>query len=188
MLALRGGELFRAEDDARAALELADRHGVLWARIWSAAFLAGALLERDAIAEADTTLSRAPIDAAIDTIAAPHALLARGRLRLAQGRAVDAIADLRAVGEAAILDNPNFAPWRSTLALALATEEPVEARSLAETELERARWFSQLRRVGSHCACAGCSRAATAGSSCSPRRPSACGAHRLGSSSPPRAL
>ena len=139
LLALRGGELARAEDDARAALELADRHGVVWARIWSATFLAHALLERDAIAEADASLSRAPIDAAIDTIAAPHALLARGRLRLAQGRAVDAIADLRAAGEAAIPDNPNFVPWRSALALALAPDEPVEARSLADAELERAR-------------------------------------------------
>ena len=148
LLALRLGELAQAEADARAALELGDRHQVVWARIWSATFLALALLERGATTEADTLLARAPIEAAIDTTAAVHALMARGRVRLAQGRMAEAIADLRGVGEAAPVDNPNLLPWRSTLALALAASDPEQARVLADAELERARWFSQPRGVG----------------------------------------
>jgi DNA-binding CsgD family transcriptional regulator len=148
LLALRLGELAQCEADARAALELGERHQVVWARIWSAAFLALALLERDATTEADDLLSRAPIEAAIDTTAAVHALLARGRVRLAQGRTSESIADLRSVGEAPIVDNPNVFPWRSTLALALTAGDPEQARSLADEELERARWFAQPRGVG----------------------------------------
>jgi len=148
LLALRLGELTQAHDDARAALELADRHRVVWARIWSATFLALALLERDAATEADALLERAPIDEAINTIAAAHALMARARVRLAQGRTAEAITALRAVGEVATNDNPNVLPWRSTLAPALAAEDPEQARILAGEELERARWFSQPRGVG----------------------------------------
>jgi DNA-binding CsgD family transcriptional regulator len=148
LLALRLGELSQAEADARAALQLGDRHRVVWARIWSATFLAQALLERGAAAEAEALLANAPIDESIHTSAAVHALMARGRVRLAQGRTAEAIADLRNVGEVAIVDNPNFLPWRATLAMALAVGDPEEARLLAGQELERARWFSQPRGVG----------------------------------------
>jgi DNA-binding CsgD family transcriptional regulator len=148
LLALRLGELAQAEADARAALELAVRRHVVWAKIWSATFLAEALLERSATAEADALLAQAPIEAAIDTSAAAHALMARAQVRLVQGRAAEAIADLRGAGEAATVDNPNYLPWRSTLALALAHRDPEQARALAGEELERARWFSQPRAVG----------------------------------------
>ncbi len=47
-----------------------------------------------------------------------------------------------------LADNPSFLPWRSTLALALAAVEPVQARSLADDELECARWFAQPRGIG----------------------------------------
>ena len=148
LLALRVGELPQAEADARAALELSDRYDVVWARIWSAAVLALTLLERDAAAEADVLLERAPIDAAINTVAAVHALMARGRVRAAQGRTAEAIADLRGVGEITTVDNPNVLPWRSTLGLALAGCDPKQARALVGQELERARCFSQPRGVG----------------------------------------
>jgi len=148
LLALRVGDLARAEADARAALELGDRHEVVWARIWSATFLAQALLERGATAEADARLAQAPIEAAVDTSATAHALMARGRVRMAQGRTDDAIADLRRSSEVANVDNPNLLPWRSTLSLALAAADLDQARTLAGEELERARWFSQPRAVG----------------------------------------
>ena len=148
LLALRLGELARAEADARAALEVGYRHQVRWARIWSSAFLALALLERGAVGEAEDVLAQAPIEAAINSAAAVHALMARGRVRLAQGRTADAIADLRAVGEILTADNPNILPWRSTLAVALSAGDPEQARKLAGEELERARWFSQPRGVG----------------------------------------
>ena len=148
LLALRCGQLSDAEVGARAALHLGDRHEVVWARIWSATFLAVALLERGELDAPDELLARAPIDEAIDTTAAVHAMMARARVRLAQGRTLEAIAELRRVGEAAILDNPNYLPWRSTLALALVAADPVHANALAEAELERANWLAQPRGVG----------------------------------------
>jgi DNA-binding CsgD family transcriptional regulator len=148
LLALRRGDLPRAEADARAALELAGVHDVAGAKAWSAAFLAEVLLERDGVAEADSVLAWAPIDRVLDTTPGSHVLLARGRVRLAQGRTGEAIADLRAAGEHAIVDNPSFLPWRSALALALFAAEPDRARSVANEELALARWFAQPRGVG----------------------------------------
>ena len=161
LLALRCGELAAAEADARAALEVGYRHQVVWARIWSSAFLALALLERDAIEEADDLLAQAPLEEAIDTTAAVHALMARGRVRMAQGRTAEAIADLRTVGEVATLDNPNLVPWRSTLALALAAATRRGARSPARSSSEPA-GSPSLAASGSRYASAACSRAAAA--------------------------
>ena len=148
LLAFRVGDLAAAEDDARAALELADRHAVAWARMWSAALFILILIERDARAEADSVLTGAPIDAVIHTTAGASVLLARGRLHLAQGRTVEAIADLRAVGDVSIVDNPSYVAWRSTLALALAPEDPEQARALAYEELALARRLAQPRGIG----------------------------------------
>jgi hypothetical protein len=53
LLALRRGDLARAQADARTSLELATRHEVLWTKIWSTAFLVGALLERGELDEAE---------------------------------------------------------------------------------------------------------------------------------------
>lgn len=50
LLALRRGKLPDAESDARMALELARRHGMVWALTWVSAFLGQALLERGALA------------------------------------------------------------------------------------------------------------------------------------------
>ncbi len=148
LLALRCGELSQAEADAHAALDLGNRHRVLWARIWPAAFLALAMLERGEAEAADGVLAQAPIEEAIDTVAAVHALMARARVRLVLGRTAEAIMDLRRVGEASILDNPNNLPWRSTLALAIGAREPAEAHALAHAELDRANHFAQPRGVG----------------------------------------
>ncbi|HEV3388040.1 MAG TPA: AAA family ATPase [Solirubrobacteraceae bacterium] len=148
LLALRCGELSRAEADAQAALELGNRHRVLWARVWPAAFLARAMLERGAAEAADRVLAEAPIEEAIDTIAALHALMARAQVRLVLGRTAEAILDLRRVGEASMLDNPNNLPWRSTLALAIGAREPTEARVLAHAELDRANHLAQPRAIG----------------------------------------
>jgi DNA-binding CsgD family transcriptional regulator len=106
------------------------------------------MLERGAAEEADGLLRQAPIEEALDTVAAVHALMARAGVRLALGRTSEAIMDLRRVGETTILDNPNNLAWRSTLALAIAAREPAEARALAHAELERANHFAQPRAVG----------------------------------------
>ena len=167
LLALRVGELAQAEADARAALELGDRHQVVWARIWSATFLALALLERDATTEADALLARAPIEEAIDTAAAVHALMARGRVRLAQGRTAEAIADLRARRRGR--DGRQPEPPPVALHARAGARRPAipsrRARSPARSSSERAGSRS-LVGSGSRSAFAACSPAARTASRC----------------------
>ncbi|MGI8902369.1 MAG: helix-turn-helix transcriptional regulator [Solirubrobacteraceae bacterium] len=47
-----------------------------------------------------------------------------------------------------IVDNPSFVPLRSTLALAIAADDPAQASDLARTELNRARELGQPRGIG----------------------------------------
>ena len=148
LLALREGALARAEAEARATLELARRHDLRWAEIWLPAILAQALLERGELSAADELLARVPPHVTRPTSASAQALLALGKVRFEQARTREAVAALRGAGQRSIVDNPNGLPWRSTLALALATAEPDEARELAAQELERARWFGQPRGLG----------------------------------------
>lgn len=148
LLALREGELARAETEARAALELAQRHDVGWAEIWLAAILGQALLERGSVSAAGELLTRVPAQVAGPTAASAYALFALGGVRLEEARVAEAVAALRAAGQRTIVDNPNALPWRSTLALALATTEPDAARTLVAEELDRANWFGQPRGVG----------------------------------------
>ncbi len=148
LLALREGEVARAEAEARATLELARRHEVAWAEIWVVAVLAEALLERGALSAAGELLASVPAQVATPTAASAHALFALGRVRLEEARTSEAVAALRAAGQRAIVDNPNALPWRSTLGLALATAEPDAARALAAEELELARRLGQPRAVG----------------------------------------
>jgi DNA-binding CsgD family transcriptional regulator len=78
--------------------------------------------------------------------------LARGRLRLEQGRATEGLSDFVAVGElltSARIESPGYLPWRSEAThahLALGNHE--EAVRLAEAELEAARYFGAPRALG----------------------------------------
>jgi DNA-binding CsgD family transcriptional regulator len=148
LLALREGQVATAEAEARATLELAVRHELGWAKIWLAAILGQALLERGALSAAGDVLARVPEEVATPTAASAHALHALGRVRLEQGRMREAADAVRSAGQRIIVDNPNALPWRSTLALAVATAEPDAARALASEELEHARRFGQPRGVG----------------------------------------
>jgi DNA-binding CsgD family transcriptional regulator len=148
LLALREGQLATAEAEARATLELAMRHEVGWAKIWLAVILGQALLERGALSAAGDVLARVPEQGATPTAASAHALFALGRVRLEEGRMPEAADAVRSAGQRIIVDNPNSLPWRSTLALAVATAEPDAARALATEELEHARRFGQPRGVG----------------------------------------
>jgi ATP/maltotriose-dependent transcriptional regulator MalT len=148
LLALRQGDVPLAQAQARAALDLARRHDVVWAQVWLAACLAEALLEGGAVAVADHVLAQAPAEPSTPTGASAYALLVRARVRLEQGRTAEAVAAVRAAGEQAITDNPSTLPWRSGLALALATAEPDRAGALADEELGRARRLGQPRGLG----------------------------------------
>lgn len=147
-LALRRGELRSAAGDARAALELARGLGAMWAVTWMVACLAEALYGRGELEEAAAVIDQSGLQLVLGTSAALHALLARGRIKMGLGDRAGAVADLRLAGETVIVNNPSFVPWRSVLAVALAGADPVEARTLAEAELARARQIGQPRGVG----------------------------------------
>jgi DNA-binding CsgD family transcriptional regulator len=75
----------------------------------------------------------------------------RGRLALAADDLSTARAELRAAAgtyETLHLLNPSGSCWRSALSLALATEDPVEARRLADSELEDAQRAGLPRPTG----------------------------------------
>jgi DNA-binding CsgD family transcriptional regulator len=141
-LHLRRGDLAAAEADGRALYASARTRPL--AEEWAAVILAEVLIERGELAGAEALLE--------PRFAGPAALLARGRLRLAQGRPDAAADELRECGRRARdldIANPAILPWRSTLAHALrACGRPSEATRLAEEELELARRFGAPRAIG----------------------------------------
>jgi DNA-binding CsgD family transcriptional regulator len=145
VLALRQGDLARAEDDARTARELALRHGVVWTALWSGAALTTALADQGSYEAAGAVLTAGDLEPARGSSPWLHAVLARARLSLAVGRPSEAIEPLREVGALTIIDNPSYVPWRSTLATAL--RPGPEAAALAADELARARELGQPRGI-----------------------------------------
>ncbi len=146
VLAVRLGDIAQAEEDARTALELAVRHDVLWTIVWASASLGRALIAAGRYDEAEEVMAAVPLDVARGSSPWLHAMLIRARLRIAQGRAADAIADVRAIGELTIIDNPSYVAWRSVWAQALGPCD--EAAALADAELSRARVLGQPRGIG----------------------------------------
>ena len=155
-LRLRVGDLPQALADARRLHALAAVSGHPRARGCAAARLAEALLEIGAIDEAAGLFEESPLAASAAALPGAYAaecvLLARGRLRLAQGRVDDAVEDLRECGRRALAagtSSPAVVPWRSLLAGALRVRGEVgEARRLAADELERARRCGAPRALG----------------------------------------
>jgi DNA-binding CsgD family transcriptional regulator len=142
-LQLRLGDAHAAADDARAALAAAAGWPLTEER--AAACLGEALVELGEYDEAERLLADGRFDG-------PAVVLARGRLRLAQGRIDAAIDDLFESGRRALalgITNPAVVPWRSLLAHALLERGQVtEARCLAADELEYARRFGAQRAIG----------------------------------------
>ena len=130
-VAYRRGDLTLAEAHARAAADISPED--------AAAVLVSILLEQGRVDEADRVLEpyRIPPDA--DHLLLQPIRVARARLRIAQGRAQEAITDLLTCGswlEAWPVMNPSFVPWRSSAALALnLAGEHERARQLAEEEV-----------------------------------------------------
>jgi DNA-binding CsgD family transcriptional regulator len=147
-LCLRTGEVRTAISDAETALALARRIDASWVEVWMVACLCQALTEQGDLDAASALIESVPLDRAIGTAAALHALLARARVRMARGDREGAIEDLWLTGENVIINNPSFVPWRSTLATILAPTDPHRARDLAASELERARELGQARGIG----------------------------------------
>jgi DNA-binding CsgD family transcriptional regulator len=149
---LRRGALAEAEADASPALELALEQGLHFTIPFTAGYLALILRERGRVEQAAELLAPIPLSAQLAGTPAGVTLLeARGRVHRALGDTRHAIEDLRACGEACEVIgvvNPNVAPWRSELALALRDSSPVQARELVASELALARRAGVPRGVG----------------------------------------
>jgi DNA-binding CsgD family transcriptional regulator len=151
-LALRLGDLTSAEIDARTALGAPELRSPALFRVLNAGVLAGVLLEQGELQAADELLEPLGEEIESDSLTAAVLRLARGRLRIAQGRIDDGLADFRGVGRLATraqVTCPGYLAWRSEAALAhLALGEHESAKRLADEELELARTFGAPRALG----------------------------------------
>jgi DNA-binding CsgD family transcriptional regulator len=151
-LALRRGDLIAAEGDTRTALAAAELPAPTLYRVLNGGVLVKTLVEQGELDSAQQAL--APVDSAAESgsIYAAVLRLARGRLRVQQGRVAEGLEDFLAVGLAltrALITCPSYLPWRSDAALAqLALGEHEPARRLADEELELARAFGAPRALG----------------------------------------
>src|SRR5215207_8415334 len=151
-LALRRGDLIAAEGDTRTALAAAELPAPTLYRVLNGGVLVKTLIEQGELDSAQQAL--APVDSAAESGSIYGAVLrlARGRLRVQQGRVAEGLEDFLAVGLAltrALITCPSYLPWRSDAALAqLALGEHEPARRLADEELELARAFGAPRALG----------------------------------------
>ena len=149
----RRGSLARAEADARTGLELLMEHDIALGREFALAGLIAALIERGGLDEADLALRVGDYEGGIPAGMARNSLLeARGMLRLAQGRARDAVWDLSEFGKNDELfgaASPLASRWRSRAALAhLSLGDADAARHLAGEDLTRARRWGAASGIG----------------------------------------
>jgi DNA-binding CsgD family transcriptional regulator len=151
-LALRGGDLIAAEGDARTALVAADLPAPTLYRVLNGGVLVKTLVDQGELDAAEQALAPLDSEAESGSITAAVLRLARGRLRVKQGRVAEGLEDFQAVGArltSGMVTCPGFLPWRSDAALAhLALGQSEPARRLADEELELARAFGAPRAIG----------------------------------------
>jgi DNA-binding CsgD family transcriptional regulator len=146
----RCGALAEAEADAQGALDAASGE---WFTA-PVAFLVDALLERGAVDEAEGLFEAYGLNQELfpNLLVANLLLDTRGRLRCAQRRWREGLADLLAVGDRSAgwkTVNPAVIAWRSSAAIAhSALGEHDDARRLAAEEVELARSFGAPRALG----------------------------------------
>ena len=151
-LALRRGDLGAAEGDARTALASTELPAPPMYRALNGGVLVKALVDQGKLEEAEQAL--APLDSEAESgfVAASILRLARGGLRVGQGRVAEGLDDFVAVGAdlaRAMVTCPGFLPWRSEAALAhLALGDHESAERLSAEELELARAFGAGRALG----------------------------------------
>jgi DNA-binding CsgD family transcriptional regulator len=148
----RRGDLVDTETDVRTVIETAMEHGMAFVIPSALYFGVDALIERPGLADVAELAGAIALPPDFDQTASGALLReVRGRLALAAADLGTARAELRAAGgifEALHLLNPGALSWRSALALAVAAEDPAEARRLVGGELEDARQAGQLRSAG----------------------------------------
>ncbi|MDQ3885940.1 MAG: AAA family ATPase [Actinomycetota bacterium] len=141
------GMLVEAEADARLSDELTAEHAVLVARRYTQAWLVLTLVERGRYDEADTSLRDSGVAPTLAFL-----LDARGRLRLAQGRAQEALDDFAACGrrlDRRGMPHPGLVPWQTHAALAAHRLGRVEeARRLVAEAVATARRYDCARALG----------------------------------------
>ncbi len=151
-LALRRGDLRGAEVDARTGVEAADLPLPLLYRLIASSILVGALVERGDTEAAAAVMATVDGWTEAPAVGAAALRLARARLRAAQGRMAEALADFTAVGEVADRSgarSPSILPWRSGAAEAqLMLGDREAALALAEDDLALARVFGTPRALG----------------------------------------
>lgn len=147
----RRGALADAEQDARAALDLAEAHSSGYGSLIASAALVMALTEQGRLAEADNVVAGAADRRGpkCDLSVYVHS---RGWLRLGTGRADDAAREFQEAGRltaAAGHDFPGFWPWRvGSVAALLALGRRKEAAVLAHEHLELTRRFGAAGPTG----------------------------------------
>ena len=121
-------------------------------RVLNGGVLVRVLLEQGELDEAEETLATLDCEAESGFVTAAGLHLARGRLRVAEGRVAQGLEDFLGVGAdltQAMVTCPSYLPWRSQAALAhLALGDHESAGRLAEEELELARAFGAPRALG----------------------------------------
>jgi DNA-binding CsgD family transcriptional regulator len=151
-LYLQTGDITAAEVDARSISEIAGVCGWPMGDGFAAAWLGEVLIERGELDEAAAVLPAEPAEAVPPYYPLIWALLARGRLRLAQGRFKEAAEDVRESARRTLgigHRSPALTPWRSLLAEALlGLGDRDEARRLVAEELELAHPIGALRPIG----------------------------------------
>ena len=151
---LWAGALADAEADALEATEAFTRAG--HRALEPVSMLIHVQVERDRLHEAEEWLARVTPPELPALWDAAVLLVARARLRLAQGRAEEATCDALDAGRVlapyatrGVHVAPALIPWRSTAATALAAQERLEeARELAAEEVELARRLGACRAIG----------------------------------------
>jgi DNA-binding NarL/FixJ family response regulator len=142
MALVRAGEIRDAEPDARLAFDYKLPVAPAPAMLWCLSFLVDALVEADDLTGADAALTaaRQQAEPPAGALAAALLLQSRARLRLAQHRPGDALADARAAAVRAAelgVRHPVFASWRAEGTEAFVVlGEVAAAQRLAREQLE----------------------------------------------------
>ena len=156
---LRRGELARAEADARMVLDVAGLAVPVMYRLFTTSVLVDALVERGELEAADDAVGAVGDALAGASLPAAAARAARGRLRAAQRRPEEAVADLTEAGrllEAMLVPTPAFVPWRADAARALVMlGQQDAAHRVVREEVGLARQFGAPRALGAALRAAG---------------------------------
>jgi len=150
-LSVRRGDLSAAEVDARTALAATELPAPPLYRTLNSGVLVEALVDQGELEAAEPIIARLDCEES-DSLTAAVLRVARGRLRVAQGRVAEGLEEFLGVGvrlTRGVVTSPSYLAWRSHAALAqLALGDREAAARLADEELELARSFGAPRALG----------------------------------------